>query len=71
MASDPPIADNLGDPDRMLDAISNLQTGRRNTGALRRLYGAHHTDDKTVKAIEAKLEQSVQTPKSLPPGPAL
>ena len=71
MASDPPIADNLGDASRALDTINDLQTRRSNTGALRRTYGANHAETETVKAIEAKLEQSFQTPKSSSHGPAL
>jgi hypothetical protein len=69
----PPTSDSLSGPDRMLNAINNLQTGGHNRGALRTMFGAINTEAKAVEVTQAKLKQGLQRtkPKLPQPGPSL
>ncbi len=61
MSGDSPILDSLGDMNRMLDAASNLQTGRRNSGMLNAILGAFASAaEPVVEAVLTKPRQSLQ-----------
>jgi hypothetical protein len=66
MDADPPIADSLNDPDRVLDAVKNLKTNRRNRSALRTM-SVDGAEAKPVEVIMAEAEQSLQRPQPTSP----
>jgi hypothetical protein len=66
MENDPSVSDSLSDPDRMLSAVENLQTNRRNRSALRTM-SIDGGEARPVEAIMAKAEQSLQRPQPISP----
>jgi hypothetical protein len=60
MGGDSPKLDSLGDPDRMLDAYNNLQTGWQSAGALRRMFNVFAAGAEPAEAIVAKAKLNPQ-----------
>jgi len=62
-----PIDASLGAVDRALNAADNLQTGRRNPGVLRAMFGVPETAP-AVTTAEDKARESLK--RSRPPSPS-
>ena len=59
----PQISGSLGEPARALDAVRNLQTGMRNTGALRSMFGIFTTDADSATTLVTNARDNTQRAK--------
>jgi hypothetical protein len=53
MASDPPAADSLGDPEKMLDALGGLKTSHRGAGRAQLKLGVGNEEEKPAATVAA------------------